>query len=157
MAAKPLTVAVPENLLNQLRRRARRAKRTLEAEVIQLLTDAVSAGDRAPPSKASHQRNGQPEPNEDQELPADIAEAIAKVERLDEAGLRKAVVPLMKPKQAKRLADLNYKAQDTGLTDAEELERDELLHLYEKSMVVRASALAELHKIGVDVSEFIAP
>jgi Arc-like DNA binding domain len=45
MSPKPLSVAVPETLLKRIRSRARRAKRTVEAEVIQLLTDAVSAED----------------------------------------------------------------------------------------------------------------
>jgi plasmid stability protein len=162
MPAKTLTVAIPEALLKQLRGRARRAKRTVEAEVLKLLSDAVLGGNGSPTNGTGHHRNGRPTTvvgKEEDELSPDIKAAIAEVGQLDEAGLRKAVVPLMKPKQAKRLADLNSKAQAkvTGLTDAEEAERDELLHLYEKSMVVRASALAELHKLGVDVSEFIRP
>jgi len=45
MPAKLLTVAVPETLLKRIRGRARRGKRTVEAEVIELLTEAVSAAD----------------------------------------------------------------------------------------------------------------
>ena len=45
MPAKSLTVAVPDKLLKRIRGRARRAKRTVEAEVIELLTEAVSAAD----------------------------------------------------------------------------------------------------------------
>ncbi|HEX3147763.1 MAG TPA: hypothetical protein VHR66_06740 [Gemmataceae bacterium] len=45
MATKPLTVAVPEALLKRIRGGARRSKRTVEAEVIQLLTAAVAAED----------------------------------------------------------------------------------------------------------------
>ena len=50
MAAKSLTVAVPETLLKRIRGRARLAKRTVEAEVVHLLTDAVSAADAEPRS-----------------------------------------------------------------------------------------------------------
>ena len=135
MSAKSLTIAVPETLLKQLRARARQAKRSVDSEVVNLLNDAISAEERLPP---------------------DIEAAIADVERLDEAGLRRAVVPLMKPKQAKRLEALNYKEQDEGLTPAEQEEREKLSHLYDKSMIVRATALAELHKLGVDVNELIA-
>jgi hypothetical protein len=72
-------------------------------------------------------------------LPAEIA----RIEQLDEKGLREAVQPIPKLKQAERLAALNRKAQDEGLTKAEEKERDELLAIYEESVVVRATALAE--------------
>ena len=47
MSAKSLTVAVPDDLLKRIRGRARRAKRTVEAEVIQLLTEAISAENTA--------------------------------------------------------------------------------------------------------------
>ena len=58
---------------------------------------------------------------------------------------------------ASSLEALNRKAQSKGLTDVEERERDELLHVYEKSMVVRSAVLAELHKRGIDVSKLITP
>jgi hypothetical protein len=107
------------------------------------------------------QRNGKPAVSsalETETLPPDIEAAIAEVEKLDDIGkLREAVVPLMKPKEVKRLEALNRKAQDIGLTDDEESERDDLSHLYDKSMIVRATALAELHKRGEDVNKLIAP
>jgi type I restriction-modification system DNA methylase subunit len=91
------------------------------------------------------------------QLAPDIKAELDRIEKLDQEALLDAVTPIMRPKQARRLASLNRKAQDEGLTDGEERERDELLHVYEKSMVIRATALAELHKRGVDVSELIAP
>lgn len=136
MSAKSLTVAVPESLFKQIRTRAKQAKRTVEAEVVTLLSEAVSDVDRLPP---------------------DIVEVLANVEHLDDAALRDAIIPILTKKQAKRLAALNYKAQDDGLTDAEELERDELLQVADKSMILSAAVLAELRKRGVDVSKLIAP
>jgi hypothetical protein len=91
------------------------------------------------------------------DLPPDISEALARVEHLDAKELRQAVIPEISRQQSDRLADLNRKAQDDGLSKAEEVERDELLHLYEKSIVVRAKALAELRRRGVDISDLIAP
>lgn len=162
MPSKTLSVIVPDRVLTRIRNRARKAKRTVEAEIVSLLTEAVNGANGAThkTSRTTNKKAIKTKPHDvvEEQLPPDIDAAIAEVERLDDIDkLREAVVPLMKPKQAKRLADLNYKAQDTGLTDAEERERDELLHLYEKSMIVRATALAELHKRGVDVSEFVAP
>lgn len=163
MPANPLTVTLPEPLLKQIRSRARRAKRTVEAEVIHLLSDAI-AGTRRVPANGTPKGNGRVNPDPpaaggpgDQTLAPDIAEAVARVRSLDGQALRAAMKPLITPKQAKRLAELNYKAQATGLTDAEESERDRLLHVYDKSMVVRAAVMAELHKRGVNVAELIAP
>jgi len=163
MAGNPVTVTLPEPLLKEIRGRARRAKRSVEAEVVQLLNDAVgdarngSANETAGKTPRSRRgKRAEADPVEDA-LPPDIAAEIARIEQLDEAGLRQAVHPILTKKQARRLADLNRKAQDEGLNKAEEKERDELLEIYEKSVVFRATALAELHKRGVDVSEFIAP
>ena len=136
MPAKSLTVAVPEALLKQIRTRAKQAKRTVEAEVIELLSEAIS---------------------DDERLTPDVVEAMAKVEHLDDEALRNAMTPILTKKQAMRLAALNYKAQDEGLTAAEKEEQDELLRIADKSMIVSAAVLAELHKRGVDVSKLIAP
>jgi len=122
-------------LLKQIRTRAKQAKRTVEAEVIELLSEAVS---------------------DDDHLAPDIVEAMAKVEHLDDESLRDAMTSIMTKKQAKRLAALNYKAQDEGLSVEEKSEQEGLLHVYDKSMVVRAAVMAELHKRGVNVAELIA-
>ncbi len=121
MPAKSLTVAVPESLLKQIRTRARQAKRNVEAEVVTLLSEAVSDVDRLPPG---------------------IVEELASIEHLNDAALRDAMAPILTKKQAKRLAALNYKAQDDGLTDAEKLERDQLLHTADKSMIRSAAVMA---------------
>jgi hypothetical protein len=162
MPSKTLSVVIPDRVLTNIRKRARQAKRTVEAEIVSLLTEAVNGANGPMHKNPGRVRKTKPTKTNaiaevEETLPPDIEAAIAEVEQLDDIGkLREAVVPLMKPKQAKRLEALNRKAQDEGLTDAEERERDELLHLYDKSMVVRATALAELHKRGVDVNELIA-
>lgn len=136
MPAHTLTVSVPENLFKHIRTRAKVSKRSLEAEVLNLLTEAISDEDVLPPN---------------------IATAIAGISALDDRALLKAVKPIITTKQTKRLAELNYKAQDEGLTEAEKIEQRELLQIADTSMVVRAAVLAELHKRGVDVSEYTAP
>jgi plasmid stability protein len=187
MSTRKLTVALPDGLLARIRDRARQANHAVEAEILDLLAAAVPADPtpstdltKATPAAGKRPRtrrtertdaNGQRaggragsaarpktagSPDEEA-LPPDIAEEVSRVETLGTDGLLKAAKPAMSPRQTKRLADLNRKAQDEGLTDAEEKERDELLHLYEKAMVVRATALAELRKRGVDVSDLIAP
>jgi len=93
----------------------------------------------------------------EQEYEQDWENAISQVPKLDDGELRKAVKPIMTPKQSERLAELNRKAQAGGLIDAEKVEQRELLHVYDKSMVVRAAVLAELNKRGFDVSKYVAP
>ena len=113
-----------------------------------------------PPSDGGHQRNGKSDvgvSHEDEELSPDIAAAIAQMKNLDETKLRHAVEDVLSTKDVRRLEALNRKAQNEGLSAAEQKERDELSHNYEKALVVRATALAELHKRGVDVADLIAP
>jgi len=136
MPAKSLTVAVPDALLKQIRIRAKQAKRTVEAEVVDILSEAISDDDRLAP---------------------DIVEAIARIPGLDETQLRDAASDVLSTKEVRRLESLNRKAQNEGLSAAEEKERDQLSHRYDKAMVVRATAIAELHKRGADYADLIAP
>jgi hypothetical protein len=158
MPSRSLTIDVQDALLKRIRARARRAKRSVEAEVVDLLAGAVNGVPIIPSTKESQaktSKNG--DSDNDEELAPDIVEEMDSVRHLDDDSLRKALTPIMTKKQAKRLADLNYKAQDERLTPGEKIEQEELLHVAEKSMVVRAAVLAELHKRGVDVSEYVAP
>lgn len=160
MPANSLTLTLPEPLLDRLRGRAKRSKRTVEAEVVQILSEAVSVtkngSANGPGGKKSRPQRRHEAKLADDALPPDIEEAMAEVESLDDRALREAVKPLMTKKQADRLAELNRQAQDEGLSDAEEAERDRLLHVYNKSVLVRGAALAELKKRGVDVSDLTA-
>jgi|SRR5947209_6508105 len=160
MPSNSLTVTLPEPLLDRIRGRARRSKRTVEAEVVQILSEAVAAGRNGPAngatgkkSRADHRKTTDPEGDA---LPPDIEAAMAGVQSLDDRALRKALKPLMTKGQADRLAEPNRQAQDEGLSDTEEAERDRLLHVYNKSVLVRGAALAELKKRGVDVSDLTA-
>src|SRR5262249_16276156 len=117
---------------------------------------ATSNGKRGRGQARSAEHSKAADSKDDEALAPDIAEAVGRVEKLDNDGLLRAARPAMSGKQLKRLAGLNRKAQDDGLSAAEERERDELLHAYEKAMVVRATALAELRKRGVDISDLIA-
>jgi len=169
MSAKSLTIAVPESLLKQLRARARQAKHSVESEVVNLLNDAISDEESLPTDIESHERKlygveGLPGDSPkgttkktEQEYEQDWENAISQVPKLDDGELRKAVKPIMTPKQSERLAELNRKAQAGGLIDAEKVEQRELLHVYDKSMVVRAAVLAELNRRGFDVSKYVAP
>jgi hypothetical protein len=136
MPSQTLTVSVPDEVLARLRDRARQAKRKVEAEVVSLPADATSAEDPLPP---------------------DIEAAVSAIGSLDEAALRVAAQSRLSKKESARLVALHHKRQKDGLTRAEDKERRELMHRYEKAAAIRATALAELHRRGVDVAEFVAP
>ena len=131
-----------------------------EIRIVEGETDDSLPASNPPPSNGAHQRNGKPEvgvPHDDEELPPDIAEATAQLKEFDETKLRHAAKAVLSTKYVRRLEALNRKAQNEGLSAAEQKERDELSHNYEKALVVRSTALAELHKRGVDVADLIAP
>jgi hypothetical protein len=160
MPAKSLTVTLPEPLLERIRGQARRSKRTVEAEVVRLLSEAIGAAKNGSKNGSADEKprtkRGESADAVQDELPPDIQEAMVRIESLDDRALHKALKPIMTKRQADRLAELNRKAQDEGLSDAEEAESDQLLHVYDKSVIVRSAAMAELHKRGFDVAKLIA-
>lgn len=60
MSSQTLSVAVPTPVLTQIRKRARKAKRTVEAEIVSLLTDALSNGTTGPNGKPPPQTKKKP-------------------------------------------------------------------------------------------------
>src|SRR5262245_7482355 len=139
MRSHPLTVDVPDDLLSRLEARARKAKRSVEAEVVDLLSAAVNGAHpstKKPPSRPTSKQKDV-RSSDDEELPPDIAAEIARIEQLDEKSLREKAKEVLSTKEVRRLETLNRKAQNEGLTAAEEKERDELSQRYEKAMVVR--------------------
>jgi hypothetical protein len=166
MSTQTLSVAVPDRLLARIRDRAKKANHTVEAEVVDLISSALGVSNGRPgdmteavrrrnPKGRGNAKRPRDKPQEDDELPPDIAEAIAGIDALDEVALRHLANSVLTTKESNRLAALNYKNQAEGLTQAERREQRELLHQYEKAMVVRASAIGELHRRGVDVSVFL--
>jgi TaqI-like C-terminal specificity domain len=93
----------------------------------------------------------------DEEIPDDVLKALNGIHGLDTEQLRDAARDVLSSQDVRRLETLNRQAQNGGLTPAEEKERDKLSDRYEKAMVVRASAIAELHKRGEDYADLIAP
>ena len=136
MHVQSVTVEVPDQVLARLRDRARRSRRTVEAEVVDLLTDATRTED---------------------DLPADIEAAAAAIGLLDEPALRIAVESRLSRADSDRLAALHLKRQKDGLTRTEDRERRDLMRRYEKALVVRATAIGELRRRGIEVAEFVAP
>src|SRR4051812_16145165 len=101
MATQTLTLTVPDQLLARIRRRAERANRSVEAELVDVLTGAVPSDD---------------------ELPADLANAIEDLRLLDDTALWQAARSRLSPDESAKLEQLHRKRQRDGLADAEDQE-----------------------------------
>jgi predicted transcriptional regulator len=86
MAVQAVTVSLPEALYERLARRAQRTRRTVEAE----LADAVATL-----------------PDEPDELPADMAEAIAALHLLGDEDLWRAARQTLAPEKAEAIEELH--------------------------------------------------
>ncbi len=127
-----LTLQLPDPLYTRLKRRAEQSARTVEAETLELLATAVPTAD---------------------ELPADLAEAIAPLALLDNAALWQAARGVLPQDSAAQLEQLHLKQQREGLSETEAQTLLGLVRLYERAMLVRAQAAALLRQRGHDVSE----
>ena len=134
MSSQTLTLDVPDKIFSRIRDRAYQANRTVEAEAIGVLTNAVTPMD---------------------ELPPELAAAMAAVDALDDAGLRRAAESRLTPEQGEELEALHFKQRREGLTSAEDQTRHDLMREYERAMLVRARAAALLHQRGCNVTAML--
>ena len=91
-------------------------------------------------------------PEEADELPADMAEAIAALHLLDDEALWRAARTCLAPEKAADLEDLHLKRQGKGLSTSETETLATLMKEYTRTMLVRSRAAALLKQRGQDVS-----
>ena len=135
MAAQAVTVNLPGPLYERLARRATRTHRTIEAELV----DAVATL-----------------PDEPDELPADMAEAIAALHLLGDEELWRAARQRLAPEKSSEIEELHRKRQRDGLSASELESLATLMKEYTRIMLVRARSAALLQQRGHDVSELCA-
>jgi plasmid stability protein len=135
MSVQPVTLNLPSALYARLKRRAERSRRSVEAELLELVATAVPVAD---------------------ELPADLSEAISPLNLLDDEALWRAARSRLAPETASEMERLHLKRQREGLSEAEAQTLAGLVRQYERAMLVRAQAAALLKQRGFDVSELIA-
>lgn len=136
MTIQPVTINLPDLLYDQIRRRAEQSHRSVEAELLEVVTSAVPVAD---------------------ELPADLNQAISPLALLDDESLKRAARSHLPVEVAAQMEILHIKRQREGLTDVETQTLAGLVRQYEKAMLVRAHAIALLKKRGYDISEFATP
>jgi hypothetical protein len=135
MAGRTVTIEVPDELYDRLSRRAAAAQRSVAAEVVELVAAAMS---------------------DDDDLPPELKSELARMETLDDEALWRAAQPSFTVRQSRRLESLHFKLQDEGLTEAERAEEQALLRAADRSMLIRAQALALLKQRGRDIAPLIA-
>ena len=131
MTTHSVTIRLPDPIYQQLKLRADRTRRSIEDELLEVVTTAVPVAD---------------------ELSADLAAAIAPVATIDDEALWRAARYRLWADAADRLEALTQKRQRDGLTETQEQEAAALLRRYECVMLVRAHAAALLEQRGHDVA-----
>ncbi|MCX6029772.1 MAG: hypothetical protein NT169_10780 [Chloroflexi bacterium] len=82
------------------------------------------------------------------DLPRDLANELAAMHIMSDAGLWAAAEPSMSPAEQLRLSQLNEMGGERTLTLSEQAEQQQLLKAYYRSMLRRAKALAILAQRG---------
>jgi plasmid stability protein len=136
MSTQTLTLHLPDGLYARLQQRARESRRTLEAELLEVLSSAVPG----------HQG-----------LPNTLSADLAQLDTMDDAELWRAARSRPSKKSAAQLEALHVKRQREGLSESEAQVLAELVGQYERSMLIRARAAALLKEHGHDLSGLATP
>ena len=127
-----VTVQLPDNLYQRIRRRAQDRNRSLADEVAAVIEQAISE-ESAPAS-------------------ADLPDQLA---HLSDADLWAAARLRVPEELSARMQALVWKEQAEGLTPSEQDEAGQIQRYGQHVMLVRAEAAALLRERGYDVSELI--
>lgn len=131
MAHQTLTLNIPDDLYERIKQRSAITRRSVEEELLILAGTALI----------------------EEEIPADIQEAVEALSQLnDEALWQTARSSKLTPEQSEEIEDLHFKRQRKGLTATEKDRLADLMHQYDKALLVRAHAVGLLHDRGHDVS-----
>lgn len=133
--AHSVTLQLPNPLYTHFRDRADRTQRSVEAEILEVVSSAAA---------------------QEEALPSDLAEAVAGLELLDDAALWRAARSHLPAEAQQQLESLNLKQQDEGLSPAEADTLTTLLQQYDRSLLVRSHAARLLRQRGHEVSELVA-
>lgn len=136
MTLQTITLRLPEMLYRQVEHRAQRMRRSVEDELIIVVSTALPTTDN---------------------LPLDIAGDLAQLTFLTDAELWQAAQTTLPSRDSERMQALMFKRQRDELTVAEEREAQRLAHRADRTMLVRSQAAALLKDRGHDVSNRTDP
>lgn len=135
MASPPLTVQLPDLLYDNLRVRAEQSRRTVQEELVHVVSLIVP---------------GVPV------LPNELRAELDRLDSFTDDQLWTAARSRVAEADSERLADLNFDARERSLTNAERDEQTRLLDETNRVMLVRAKAAVLLKRRGHDISS-LAP
>jgi hypothetical protein len=127
MTTQTVSVGLPRSVFLKLERAAELTHRTIE----DVLTTTVNAALVETP-----------------DLPADLANELSAMHLFSDEALWAASHPCLSSAEQVRLSQLNHKAGERPLTQAEAAEQEHLLTAYHRSVLRRAKALAILAQRG---------
>ncbi len=136
MSAYAITLELPPSLYDHFRRRAEAERRSVEAELLEVVRSAAGEGD--------------------EQLPQELSEALSQLEAEDDQALWRKARSHLPTKSAHRLEALNSKQKNQGLVAEEKDELSQLLYQYDRYMLLRAHAARILKERGYDISELVA-
>jgi len=134
MAVQSITINLPDQLYTHLYDRAKQTKRTVEAELVDVVMTVLPATNQ---------------------LPDDLVQATAHLELLDNESLLRAARSTLARTISRETERLHLKQQRQGLTEIEAQQVSTLVRQYERLMLVRACAAALLKQRGYDVSKLL--
>ena len=131
MTAHAITLQLPESLYERFKRQADEARRTVEAELLDVVAQAAP---------------------EREELPPDLVDSLAQLDLLEDETLWQLARSHLSREESTELEDLHFKRQSEGLTPQENARTAFLVGQYERAIVLRAHAARVLKERGHDVS-----
>ena len=132
MSAYAITLELPPSLYDHFKRRAEARRRSVEAELLEVVRSA--AGE-----------------NEEQ-LPRELAEELSRLEAQDDETLWRTARSHLPREAGARLEALNTKHKNEGLTADEKDDLSRHLYQYDRYMLLRAHAARILREGGHDIS-----
>ena len=135
MSPQTLTVSVPAGLYSRLQQSADGSQRSVEEEILELLTSALA----------------------DHTVPHDLAETVASLSSLDDTQLWQVARGQLTGDASRELETLHWKRQREGLLSDEQQRAEELERLFDRIVLLRSEAAALLKQRGHDTTPLVAP
>lgn len=132
--AQVITVHVSDPLYRRLSRRAEQRRRAVEDELLEAVVSGLLL---------------------DEELPPGLEDDLQQLTVLSNETLLQVACSRLTPAQSRALEQLHRHAQVRALSAEEDQHEQELTHLYERTMLLRARAVRLLAERGVDVSPLL--
>ena len=133
MNAHAITLHLPVELYDHFKRRARNSHRSVETEVLEVVSAAPKS----------------------EELPTEVAQALEDLKQLDAEALFRVARERFPEHAATRLEELNLKQQRQALEPEEKQALAQLLEGSDRVMVMRSEAAWLLKERGHDISGLI--